>query len=205
MADDNARRDREARTGTFDDRRPSSGRNVRDHRRDGDVREYGGAWEDRAGYYPDRPADYPDMRFGENGGRTRREPPEPGLAIGPGASEAARERSSYEQIHDRGNFGGAGTGSFAAPGAGPDHRGKGPKGYVRSDQRIEEDVCERLADDPDLDASAISVTVENGEVTLAGLVDDRRAKRRAEDCTEAAYGVRHVQNNLRVRPSGPSS
>lgn len=80
----------------------------------------------------------------------------------------------------------------------PDHRGRGPKGWKRSDDRILEDVHERLADDPQVDASEIEVRVENGEVTLNGTVDSRQAKRRAEDCAESVSGVTHCQNNLRV-------
>ncbi|WP_046863653.1 BON domain-containing protein [Microvirga massiliensis] len=78
------------------------------------------------------------------------------------------------------------------------HRGRGPKGYTRSDDRIREDVCERLTDDPYVDASEIDVSVSNREVTLSGTVDSREAKRRAEDCAERISGVTHVQNNLRV-------
>lgn len=79
-----------------------------------------------------------------------------------------------------------------------DHRGRGPKGYVRSDTRIEEDVHDILTDDPALDASDIEVTVKDREVTLNGTVETRRDKRRAEDCVERVSGVVHVQNNLRV-------
>lgn len=82
------------------------------------------------------------------------------------------------------------------------HRGKGPKGYRRSDDRINEDVSDRLADDPFLDASEISVSVVDGEVTLDGTVEQRSDKRRAEDCTDSVSGVKHVQNNIRARPSG---
>jgi osmotically-inducible protein OsmY len=78
------------------------------------------------------------------------------------------------------------------------HRGKGPKGYTRSDDRIKEDVNERLSDDPHIDASEIEVSVENGEVTLTGTVDSRSAKRRAEDIVEALSGVKNVENRLRV-------
>jgi BON domain len=46
--------------------------------------------------------------------------------------------------------------------------GRGPKGYQRADDRIREDVCERLAEDPDIDASDMEVTVKDGEVTLSG-------------------------------------
>jgi osmotically-inducible protein OsmY len=81
------------------------------------------------------------------------------------------------------------------------HRGKGPKGYVRTDERIREDVNDRLSDDPMLDASDIEVIVAGGEVTLNGFITTRQDKRRAEDIVETVSGVRHVQNNLRVKPN----
>jgi hypothetical protein len=85
------------------------------------------------------------------------------------------------------------------------YRGRGPKGYRRSDERIREDVCDRLTDDEDIDASEIEVTVESGVVTLNGSVDSREAKRRAEDVAETVTGVREVQNHLRLhgRQSSP--
>ncbi|HZH50860.1 MAG TPA: BON domain-containing protein [Microvirga sp.] len=79
------------------------------------------------------------------------------------------------------------------------HRGRGPKGYQRSDERIHEDVCERLADDPFIDASDIEVEVRGREVTLSGTVDSRGLRFRAEDLAAAVSGVAHVQNNLRIR------
>lgn len=77
--------------------------------------------------------------------------------------------------------------------------GKGPKGYVRSDERIREDVCDRLSDDDELDASDITVAVSNGEVRLEGSVIDRQSKHRAEDLAESVSGVRDITNNLRPR------
>jgi hypothetical protein len=79
------------------------------------------------------------------------------------------------------------------------HRGRGPKGYKRSDERIHEDICERLTEDPFIDASNVEVAVKEGEVTLNGTVSSRGLKRRAEDLAEMASGVAHVQNNLRVQ------
>lgn len=79
------------------------------------------------------------------------------------------------------------------------HRGRGPKGYRRSDDRIREDVCDRLSDDPMLDASGLEVRVQNGEVTLEGTVNDREDKRRAEMLAERCSGVDQVQNNVRVQ------
>jgi osmotically-inducible protein OsmY len=83
--------------------------------------------------------------------------------------------------------------------AGEHHRGRGPKGYQRSDERIREDVNDRLTDDPHVDASEIEVTVSNREVTLSGTVNSRFEKRHAEDLAETISGVTHVQNNLRIQ------
>jgi osmotically-inducible protein OsmY len=87
-----------------------------------------------------------------------------------------------------------------------DHRGRGPRGYRRSDERIREDVSDRLCDDRYVDASDIDVSVGGGEVTLGGAVDSREARRRAEIIAEGVSGVTHVQNNLRVgRRAAPPS
>jgi hypothetical protein len=64
-----------------------------------------------------------------------------------------------------------------------------------------EDVCDRLGWHPAIDASEIEVTVTGGEVTLAGTVSDRRAKRLAEDVVEDVSGVKEVHNRLRVNRS----
>src|SRR5262249_34498742 len=74
-----------------------------------------------------------------------------------------------------------------------------PKGYRRSDNRIEEDINDRLTDHPYIDASEIEVSVSNGEVVLSGSVDDRSSKRLAEDIAEQVSGVHNVENRLRVR------
>lgn len=78
------------------------------------------------------------------------------------------------------------------------HRGQGPRGYQRSDQRIYEDVCERLTEDDRIDASEVDVQVTDGEVTLSGHVRGRNAKRRASDVAEYVRGVKHVYNAIHV-------
>ena len=78
------------------------------------------------------------------------------------------------------------------------HRGRGPKSYTRSDDRIRDDVNDRLTDDPFLDATDIEVSVAEGQVTLSGTVSSRADKRRAEDLADNVSGVKDVQNNLRV-------
>lgn len=84
------------------------------------------------------------------------------------------------------------------------YRGLGPKNYTRSDERIREDLNERLTDAHDIDATGISVEVNNGVATLTGSVDQRWMKHRAEDLAEGCSGVRDVNNQIRVQ-SGQQS
>ncbi|MFL6591569.1 MAG: BON domain-containing protein [Luteimonas sp.] len=89
------------------------------------------------------------------------------------------------------------SGSFGSGTMG--HRGRGPKNYTRSDERIREDLNEKLTDSDEIDASGISVEVSNGVATLSGTVDQRWMKHRAEDLAESCSGVRDVNNQIRVR------
>lgn len=84
--------------------------------------------------------------------------------------------------------------------AGPraDYRGLGPRSYRRSDARIYEDVNERLAADPELDADDIAVEVSDGVVTLSGTVPERWMKHRAEDLVDSCRHMQDIQNNIRV-------
>ncbi|MET0985203.1 MAG: BON domain-containing protein [Steroidobacteraceae bacterium] len=84
-------------------------------------------------------------------------------------------------------------------------RGRGPKGYERSDERLKEIICERLMDDPNIDAGEITVEVRNREVTLDGIVEDRRVKYEVEELIERCGGVKDVKNQLRVRARGSES
>lgn len=88
---------------------------------------------------------------------------------------------------------------WAQPGL-RDHRGRTmPRSYRRADLRIYEDVCDRLTDARDVDATEVEVSVQDGEVILRGIVGDRAMRRRAEDIAMSVGGVQHVQNDLRVR------
>jgi hypothetical protein len=79
------------------------------------------------------------------------------------------------------------------------HAGRGPKGYRRSDERIREDVCDRIATWGWVDASDVEVHVADGEVTLTGTVRDRRDKRLLEEMADTVPGVHDVHNQVRVR------
>ena len=85
------------------------------------------------------------------------------------------------------------------------HRGRGPRGYRRSDDRIREDVSDRFSDDAYLDASGIDVTVNEGVVTLNGTVQDRSDRRRAEDLAMMVPGVQDVVVSLTLQPTGVST
>ena len=80
------------------------------------------------------------------------------------------------------------------------YRGRGPKNYARSDQRIQEDISERLWDDDYVDASDVTVEVKDGEVTLRGNVEERRIRHRIEDIVDDCGGVKDIHNEIRVQP-----
>jgi BON domain len=82
------------------------------------------------------------------------------------------------------------------------HAGRGPRGYRRSDERIGEDINDRLTEHSEIDAEDIEVQVSDGEVTLTGTVDNRWTKRMAEDVAYDVSGVTEVTNNLRTNRQG---
>lgn len=80
--------------------------------------------------------------------------------------------------------------------------GYGPRGYKRSDDRIYEEVCDALMRHPDIDASEIGVSVDDGVVSLAGKVATRQMKKIAELISEDQPGVQDVKNELNVIRGG---
>lgn len=140
-----------------------------------------------------------------------------GSGYGPGYGPAQGSYGSGQSWSGQGEFsgmsgrpgsetwpGGYGQSSGFSLGQGAQrgqHAGRGPKGYRRSDERIEEDVNEELTRHPEIDASEIEVRVQSGEVTLTGTVENRQAKRLAEDLVERVFGVTDVHNQIRVASS----
>jgi osmotically-inducible protein OsmY len=80
---------------------------------------------------------------------------------------------------------------------------RGRKAYQRSDDRTKELLCERLREDPHIDPSEVTITVQGGKITLEGTVDSRQTKNAIEDIAEQ-FGTQDVQNNLRVQTTGPA-
>ena len=108
-------------------------------------------------------------------------------------------RQGYGGGHDESRHSGrewTGTDAWRVPGP---FTGRGPRGYQRSDDRIREELNDRLTAHGFIDATDIECRVQNGEVTLGGFVGSREAKRAVEDVAEAILGVVGVHNNLRIR------
>jgi len=66
------------------------------------------------------------------------------------------------------------------------------------DDRIHDDICERLAQAADIDAGEIQVSVEAGVVLLEGRVEERAMKHAAGELAERVPGVHRVQNQIHV-------
>jgi hypothetical protein len=163
---------------------PYSGRSIG---RDDDYRE---RERERERDYATRQQGYAPYPYGE-------EPPLRNLEDWQRPWQLGEERAYGTRSFSQRSYGTRGYGTRSAQSGGL-HRGRGPKGYQRSDERLREDICERLTDDPDIDATEIGIEVSSGEVTLSGSVPDRHMKRAAEDLIEECSGVKQVHNGLRI-------
>ena len=75
---------------------------------------------------------------------------------------------------------------------------------MKSDKEIKQAIKEAFLYDPRLSPFNLSVSVENGVVTLNGQVHNLRAKQVAEQDANNTVGVWLVRNHIKVRPSiGP--
>jgi osmotically-inducible protein OsmY len=179
--------------------------------------DFGGATGDYGSSgYSSRTADYGDQRYFErrDGDRDRygRDGAygdyNPYRSFGPRdrARPQEEERTWFDRARDEVSSWMGDRDAMHRRQADGEHRGRGPKGYRRSDERIRDDVNDRLTDDAWLDAQGVEVMVQDAEVTLTGTVRSREDKKRAEAIAETVSGVDHVQNNLRVdRGTGMAS
>jgi|GEM_PF-6812003 len=76
-------------------------------------------------------------------------------------------------------------------------KGSAPKNYKKSDDRISDDLCEKLMHQG-LDCSGVEVSVKEGIVTLTGEVCERNDKHRIEQIAADISGVNDVENQLRM-------
>ncbi|HEY0649782.1 BON domain-containing protein [Phenylobacterium sp.] len=80
------------------------------------------------------------------------------------------------------------------------HAGKGPRGWTLRDDRLIEEVSERLMEDRLLDARHVEVSANAGVVTLAGDVPGASDMAHAEMLARQTPGVTSVVNRLQVQP-----
>ena len=186
--------------------RASYGREGRGYDPTGDAsyRQYGGHGRDESRPYGPSGQGGPSEYWGGHEERYRQGQ---SAQVGRGVYEDERWRPQSPGYGERGAYregGYGGPGGLQHYGQGPGgHRprrmGRGPKGYKRSDERIREDLCDRLSMPGDLDASDVEVSVTGGEVTLAGTVPDRATKHEIELLADSVSGVTEVHNQLRVK------
>jgi osmotically-inducible protein OsmY len=127
-----------------------------------------------------QPGYFQTGEFSQRGGYTRSEYPEDNSFLyGHPQSRDNQQAGRAMGTQNWQEREGAQRGAFGLQSS---HRGRGPQGYSRSDERIKEDVCERLSEHHYIDASQIRVEVSQGVVTLEGTVDDRWQKYQSPEC-----------------------
>ncbi|MBD3384098.1 BON domain-containing protein [candidate division KSB1 bacterium] len=70
-----------------------------------------------------------------------------------------------------------------------------------TDEEIKQAINDAFFQDPRVFSFHVDVIVENGNVTLSGVVDNLRSKSAAEQVARNTYGVWDVDNHIRVRPN----
>ena len=67
------------------------------------------------------------------------------------------------------------------------------------DDIIYDRVIRRLVNDPQLKTNALRVTVEEAAVTITGMVETEKLRRRVDKIVKKVKGVKKVDNQVRVR------
>jgi osmotically-inducible protein OsmY len=75
----------------------------------------------------------------------------------------------------------------------------GPKGYQRSDERLREDISERLMQAREIDSSDVTVAVSGAKLVLEGTVPERWMKHAIEDLADICPGLQDIENHIRVK------
>jgi hypothetical protein len=175
-------RDGDWRQQPRDDRDPSSGQ----------WRQHGsweGAWQQRGreqgrGYVPERPSQSYERGFRG-----------PADAYGGGFEPSFGSGFAGSYVGSQSNpYGLTRSGSASSPSSAR----RGPKGWQRSDERLKEEICERLTASHQIDCSEVTVQVQGGKVSLEGTVPDRWMKHSIEDLVDNSHGVKDIDNRLRV-------
>jgi hypothetical protein len=77
-------------------------------------------------------------------------------------------------------------------------RGRAPRTCWRTDERVREDICDRLMMNHHIDVRDVSVAVREGIVILEGSVPERRMRYLIEDLAADCMNAIDVENRIRV-------
>jgi len=72
-----------------------------------------------------------------------------------------------------------------------------------NDDRIYDQVRQKLVTDRDVRGGGLEVDVKDGVVTLRGAVREEKQKQKAEKITKKVKGVTRVVNEISVKPTAP--
>ncbi len=133
---------------------------------------------------------------------------------GGASNEGLDDQNNYGNTYGSGSNYGLGyqeQGAYSTQGRdtqtmrGAERFGKGPKGYKRADERIKDDVCDRICHMRGMDASDVEIQVSGGEVTLTGTIQTRQMKWQLEHLIDSINGVTEIHNQLRMKRDDMSS
>ncbi|AEI67849.1 BON domain-containing protein [Corallococcus macrosporus] len=122
---------------------------------------------------------------------------------GPGVENMAPPWDGYGTSPSRPDDHGMGHGGYAGGRARPEGpmrgppRGRAPRGYQRSSERILTDLCDRLMQSW-VDAEDVDIRVRDGVVLLAGVVRSHDERHATEALARDVLGVKEVINDIRV-------
>jgi hypothetical protein len=197
-SEDPTRRDRRWEERAGEEQRPRWGREEEERQREwrsprGSQGSYGEGPREREWSRGDYPRRGPYGMGEERGARDRLEPiGRPWVESYPDVHDERADTKGLVEWEDKGPLEWMGDRFRELKG-----KLRGPKGYTRSDERIQDEVCERIAR-CGVDAGEVEIRVEKGEVTLTGTVPSRQEKWRLEQVADDVFGVEEVHNNVRV-------
>lgn len=122
---------------------------------------------------------------------------------GPGVENMAPPWDGYATSPSRRDDHDLGQGGFAGGRARPEGpvrappRGRAPRGYRRSSERILSDLCDRLMQSW-VDAEDVDIRVRDGVVLLAGVVRSQDERHATEVLAREVLGVKEVINDIRI-------
>ncbi|WIG97850.1 BON domain-containing protein [Myxococcus sp. SDU36] len=122
---------------------------------------------------------------------------------GPGVENMAPPWDGYgtspsrPDDHDLGQGGFSGGRHRPEGGVRAPPRGRAPRGYRRSSERILSDLCDRLMQSW-VDAVDVDIRVRDGVVLLAGVVRSQDERRATEALARDVLGVKEVLNDIRI-------